>query len=514
MSFQTAEKGSYREEHIVAFLKRWLEPLTPARREAKDIRILYMDVAKSHVAQAVTDLCWDRGYIPLFHYGCTTGVCQINDTDLHGDFERIYLEYEQAAMNSQMLLDPSNIGRTLQQVVNDVAATWKVLDHKKAAIGHKRAGLTIALDGSEDFMVTREARLFWNEGGMAAVRLEAIKEVDALVADGKLTSMADWRVLIQHPIEPGIITEEGGEFEGELEQGEALWWEDGEEEAALEADDAWEAKLDAMGSDSLSGSVGELEAGAILPADLPAEVNAASVAARRLESLKRLRAGARESKVPQAVFHLEKEISQLERGLHHSPGETSKVVVNSVLRRHVDLQLAKSLKEMSDKQAEALRQARDRRLAKSRLLRAKALKREADKAAAEVKKKLADLPKTFTPEACSAPGKKGSDMRCAALERLKLRSPKLSFEEEAKWPEIRDKWSTTLPLRYSALGAAVVGQRFVTLINRVLKAAGKHYAGPSPFSKADEKDSDPQAFLKLYREMEAQIPKPLYQAIM
>ena len=83
VSFQFAEKGSYRQEHIIQYLDRWLAEWTPERRAAGDWRILYMDVAKSHVSEGVTLFAHDRGYCCLYHYGCTTGVAQINDTDLH-----------------------------------------------------------------------------------------------------------------------------------------------------------------------------------------------------------------------------------------------------------------------------------------------------------------------------------------------------------------------------------------------------------------------------------------------
>ena len=40
--------------------------------------------------------------------------------------------------------------------------------------------------------------------------------------------MADWRALVQHPVDPGIVEDKGAEFEGELATGEKLWWEEGE----------------------------------------------------------------------------------------------------------------------------------------------------------------------------------------------------------------------------------------------------------------------------------------------
>jgi hypothetical protein len=88
ISIQWAEKGSYRQEHILRYLAMWLDPWTPARAAAHDYRILFLDVAKSHLAEEVLEFAWTRGFVTLLHYGCTTGICQVNDTDLHADFEK------------------------------------------------------------------------------------------------------------------------------------------------------------------------------------------------------------------------------------------------------------------------------------------------------------------------------------------------------------------------------------------------------------------------------------------
>jgi hypothetical protein len=79
MSLQWAAKGSYRQEHIIKFLARWLDEWTPAREAAHDYRIIMMDVAGSHCAPEVRDFCWSRGYVALYHFGCTTGVAQVSD---------------------------------------------------------------------------------------------------------------------------------------------------------------------------------------------------------------------------------------------------------------------------------------------------------------------------------------------------------------------------------------------------------------------------------------------------
>ena len=116
VSVQWAEKGSYRQEHVLAFLRQWLDPFTPERRAAGDWRILMMDCATSHLDAAVVDFCVERGYVVLYHYGCTTGIAQVNDTDLHGRLSQVYIQLEETRFFAQQLADPGNISRTLQDV--------------------------------------------------------------------------------------------------------------------------------------------------------------------------------------------------------------------------------------------------------------------------------------------------------------------------------------------------------------------------------------------------------------
>merc|ERR1711911_324194 len=102
-----------------------LPPWTQDRAESRDFRILFLDVAKSHVGDEILDVCRERGFVPLFHYGCTTGIAQVNDTDLHDGFERVYLEMEQAAFTYQQLHDPGCVARRPQDVVDDTCNTWR-----------------------------------------------------------------------------------------------------------------------------------------------------------------------------------------------------------------------------------------------------------------------------------------------------------------------------------------------------------------------------------------------------
>jgi hypothetical protein len=64
-----------------------------------------------------------------------------------------------------------------------------------------------------------------------------------------------------------------------------------------------------------SASEAGLKPGVSGPGDSAEDVAKASVGAKRLAALKRLRAATLAAKVPQASFHIDKEIAQLERGV-------------------------------------------------------------------------------------------------------------------------------------------------------------------------------------------------------
>ena len=97
LSLAWSEKGSYRQENILMYLDRWLEPWRELRAKQQDWKILMMDVAASHCGPEVVGFARSRGYEVLYHYGGSTGVAQVSDTDLHGEFESIFLDFEQPA---------------------------------------------------------------------------------------------------------------------------------------------------------------------------------------------------------------------------------------------------------------------------------------------------------------------------------------------------------------------------------------------------------------------------------
>ena len=502
VSLQYAVKGSYRGEHILAYLRRWLDEWTPARQAANDWRILMLDVAKSHVDEAVMDLAASRGYICLFHYGCTTGIAQVNDTDCHAEYSRVYISLEEIKFAHQQLLDPGNISRTLQDVLDDACSAWASVDHRQGLQGHKRVGLTNNLDGSEDHYITREALTFWRLADMAEERRKAIQEVNDRIESGDLRSFSeDWRRLIVNPEDCGVVEEEGAELEGELVAGE-LHYEEDQQVAEDQAADL--AAFDENAAEPKASVV------AALPGDDPAEVEDASGAVRRLSQLKRLRSLAMSARVPSAAFAVCREVDLLERGLG-AGSDNEKRKVNAVLRREMDKRFSAEAEKVKVSQKRAMQTKRALAKVKAAQLQASVKKKleEAEKAATA--KAVEALPKTVSVATAGAAGAVGKKNRAEALERLRLRSPKLPLEKDVRWCKLQDEYCERLPK--SCHGP--VGTFFVNKLNKILKRLGTHYKGTTVYNEKAKKDhGDAKAFERFFDEMDTMVPKPVLVAVL
>lgn len=498
VSLAWASKGSYRLEHILAYLRRWLPEWTPERAAAQDYRILLLDVAKSHCDPEVTSFAWSRGYITLYHYGCTTGVAQVNDTDLHGDFERLYIDQESAFFIAQQNLDPGNINRRPQDVVDDACAVWAALDHTKACRGHKTVGLANALDGSEDGLISREARRFWEALDMPAERLRAIQSIRDRVASRELTSMEDWRSkgVVLHPPDTGMMMLEGGELEDALDDGEGVC-ADEDHLALCAADDRDVENMDSV----LATSLEPPGALSVRDGDTAEAVAEASTGARRLAALRRLRAEALQQNlnIPRAVFLMEKEIADLERGIKSRyMGEKH---MNEVLRRTVEANRAREQAALEEARMRARRRARkareERRAAKAKA----AAKAAAARAALERQRRLAALPRRFSVAELGA-GAGSWKARGALLERVRLCAPALPEPEAELWPELRDRWAK----RFKVDHPNETGARFLRCIEQVQRDLAEHYKGQTKFNGPGHAKGDPEAFLKFVRRMRRSLP--------
>lgn len=488
-------KGSYREDTIIQFLERHLPAWTEARAAANDYRVLMLDVAASHCGDAVWQAAWSRGFVTLLHYGCTTGVCQVNDTALHGPLSRVYIDLEQGFFNEQQLHEPGNINRRPQDVVDDFCSAWRSLDHAMGVRGHLHNGLTNALDGSQDHLITGEARHCWLELDMAAVREQTLREVDALVDSGAVTTFAEWRSVLRHPDDQGVLWDEGAELEGEVVPGELLWLADPDA-------DAESADLQDIAEVPDAGAEAMVKAAATDEAQVA--VREACSQAARLDKLKQLRARLAEVRVPSMSFQLEREIVAAERGLRVMPG--SDPAAAALLRKALQAKAAAEAKKLAEVRAK--HRARISRLQQARLLASKRKREEAAAAALAATAasaraaELLRLPLTFQPAEVDGRSAAAVKARGACLQRVKLKSPALPDDLEVNWPKLRDEYA----LRYPATVVGHSGTAFLRAVNEMLRCLGTHYDGRTKFNNPPRCGGDRRAFEKFVRAMRESIP--------
>ena len=158
VSVATSEKGSYREEDVLEFLDQHL----PEKPQWRRWRILAADDFSAHKTDNVFRLAWRRGYILLIHGGGATPVAQTPDTDLNQHVRREYTTVESGHILQEMR-NGVVVPRIAQEKCMDLM--MKVLKNPKlhldAADGYKKNGATVALDGTEDHMIVREAGKFF-----------------------------------------------------------------------------------------------------------------------------------------------------------------------------------------------------------------------------------------------------------------------------------------------------------------------------------------------------------------
>ena len=241
LSVATGPKGPYRESHILSFLERHLEPWV----EGRQWRILGLDAYGPQMTDNVRRLAWYRGYIVIIHGGGATGITQTNDTDLHQHQRRNYTQKEMAEMARLARLAPGKMPSALvEQCVDWMAEVWS--DRRlrdQARKGFKYTGATNALDGSEDHLISREAREFWDKLGMSAKRDAACHDVFVEVSNGSLRWGYDAAYSMVAPFPHRDILDTAGELQDDEEVApadEEKAWSDDEAED-VDDDDGGEA---------------------------------------------------------------------------------------------------------------------------------------------------------------------------------------------------------------------------------------------------------------------------------
>ena len=165
-------------------------------------------------------------------------MVQTPDTDLNQHVQRAYTAVETAELLRQMrdgvrvpTCRPERCIDMLVPVMSDMAL------HVQAAGGYLRTGMRVALDGSEDVFIVREAAVFWHERQMRAKINAAVAGVQEEVAAGRLQwNVCDvQRLILPYPkkAEVDVLLAKQGD-DTWLPEGEAPYLEDGEDSSASE----------------------------------------------------------------------------------------------------------------------------------------------------------------------------------------------------------------------------------------------------------------------------------------
>ncbi len=199
------------------------------------------DAYRAHEGRAVLRLAWKHRYVLIFHGGGTTGVAQVNDTQLHGPLSKAYQELEMQDLFEQLSRNPHGCGqRDRVTCVRDLVMIWKRPSiHLHSRVGWWSNQLLNALDGSEDHKASAEIAAFWNVLQMDKCRDDVIAEV----CEEFEQERTEWSFeFVYSLIEPfdrvGFMDyyEEGQEDEGD-DDDNAQEWDDRDGPSPPESDD-------------------------------------------------------------------------------------------------------------------------------------------------------------------------------------------------------------------------------------------------------------------------------------
>ena len=118
-----------------------------------------------------------------------------------------------------------------------------------------------------------------------------------------------------------------------------------------------------------------------------------------------------------------------------------------------------------------------------------------------MKQKLDALRKMFSAQDCAKPGKAGLSVRNDLLQRLRAGSPPLVPTAELQWPKVREAYAAqVLKIHKAGIGVMMVRE-----VDVVLQALGRHFGGPTKWSK---QDGNPNAFNEYFAKIQKLIPFP------
>jgi hypothetical protein len=183
VTLTTSDSASYRLEHVLDWMDKALEPWS----EGRELRLLLCDAYSAHDDEAVRRLAWSKGYIVLYVGGGTTGAVQTNDTHLHRFLDEQYTELEQMSLLDDGELEPNRLqARTREECILDIVSIWnnRAL-HVRASGGYKADGLLLAMDETEDGLVTGDAGDVFRTENIPELRRLAVQDMCDLFESGE-----------------------------------------------------------------------------------------------------------------------------------------------------------------------------------------------------------------------------------------------------------------------------------------------------------------------------------------
>ena len=438
----TGPKGSYREEHILAFLEATLEEWKPGR----EWRILLLDAYAPQQTDNVFRLAWSRGYVLVNLGGGTTGVVQTNDVDLHEHQRREYTQKEMAELVRLARLKPDRMpSAKREQCIDWMAEVWDNRKlHAQAALGYKYTGCRNALDGSEDHLICREAGFFWGKLEMKEQRTKAMLDVEVEVKEERLKWGYDAvkSLIVPYPHRGMLdVTVEFQEDEVVVEEEGEDPWEEWKSEPEDDSDNDDNDDNDDNGIEEPHAHPTRDGGGSALTVE---QADMVSEQSSRITALK------------QSIEALEAQgLSVAAQGLKRALKAEER---KSMGTRAADAVVAKAMQEsqweedrkLAKERQRVRNQMEDERLAKKAKTEARTMQKEATAA----RRKLQDAKemqetqealKTFTPEMLGAgkPRAGGADMkkrRKEVLQRLAAKGAKFSARGRNDWIWFLDAW--------------------------------------------------------------------------
>ena len=240
VSVVTGPSGSYKEHDILNFIEGHLE--ATGRWE-----MFFLDAYGPGLTNNCQRSCWLRGKILITHGGGASMVSQTNDTDLHLWVRKRFVELQQDLILKKARRAGGGLVDTTRE--ENIDLMIEVMSqrelHVRAARGYKYTGTMVALDGSEDYKICREAKYFWSEMDMRRHINAAVAEVEAKFQAGELpwSFKTVQSLLPNYPKTRHLDTLRRGQDDEATEDPDGVPWEVEEEqhEEAADDDDDWPA---------------------------------------------------------------------------------------------------------------------------------------------------------------------------------------------------------------------------------------------------------------------------------